>query len=216
MKMYEAGALNELLRICKKSGIICIADEVMTGFYRTGKMFAGEYVDEKADIICLSKGITGGMLAMGATACTENIYQAFISDDKSKTFFHGHSYTANPLACAVANASLDLLQVGEFRFQLDHLIRLHTSYPTELAVRSSRFATKQLRRLGTILAFEIETEEKDEYLNTIGPIISKKALQAGVLLRPLGNTIYFMPPYCITKQELERIYIVTQEVLFEL
>jgi adenosylmethionine-8-amino-7-oxononanoate aminotransferase len=93
---------------------------------------------------------------------------------------------------------------------------LHTTYPTELAVRSSRFATKQLRRLGTILAFEIETEEKDDYLNTIGSIISKKALQAGVLLRPLGNTIYFMPPYCITKQELERIYIVTQEVLFEL
>jgi len=213
MKMYEAESLNELLRTCKQLEIICIADEVMTGFYRTGKMFAGEFVQEKPDIICLSKGITGGMLPMGATACTQAIYEAFLSEDKSKTFFHGHSYTANPLACAVANASLDLLALGEFRFQLEQVIRLHKTYPTPLAVRTSRFATKNLRRCGTILAFEIETEEKDEYLNTIGSIISRKALEAGVLLRPLGNTVYFMPPYCISKQELERIYIVTQEVL---
>ena len=95
-------------------------------------------------------------------------------------------------------------------------MRLHQTYPTPLAVRSSRFVTKNLRRCGTILAFEIETEEKDEYLNTIGSIISRKALEAGVLLRPLGNTVYFMPPYCISKQELERIYIVTQEVLHDL
>jgi adenosylmethionine-8-amino-7-oxononanoate aminotransferase len=106
--------------------------------------------------------------------------------------------------------------VGEFRFQLDQIIRLHTTYPTHLAVRSSRFKTKNLRRCGTILAFEIETDERNDYLNSIGNIISRKALEAGVLLRPLGNTIYFMPPYCISKSELERIYIVTQEVLHEL
>jgi len=216
MKMYEAESLNELLKACKQQDIICIADEVMTGFYRTGKMFASEYVMEAPDIICISKGITGGMLPMGATACTQKIYDAFLSDDRSKAFFHGHSYTANPLACAAANASLDLLHVGEFRFQLDQIIRLHTTYPTHLAVRSSRFKTKNLRRCGTILAFEIETDEKNDYLNSIGNIISRKALEAGVLLRPLGNTIYFMPPYCISKSELERIYIVTQEVLHEL
>ena len=153
---------------------------------------------------------------MGATTCTQKIFDAFVSDDKRKTFFHGHSYTANPLACAVANASLDLLEVGEFRYQLDQLVRLHHHFPTHLAVRSSRFAMKNLRRCGTILAFEIETAEKDDYLNTIGKIISQKALDAGLLLRPLGNTIYFMPPYCITKQQLERVYIVTQEVLHEL
>jgi adenosylmethionine-8-amino-7-oxononanoate aminotransferase len=213
MKMYDATHLNELIKACKHAGIICIADEVMTGFYRTGKMFAGEYVDEKPDIICLSKGITGGMLALGATACTQEIFDAFLSEDRTKTFFHGHSYTGNPLACAVANASLDLLEVGEFRFQIDQIIRLHKTYPTPLAVRTSRFHTKNLRRLGTVLAFELETDEEDAYLNSIGKVIANKALQEGVLLRPLGNTIYFMPPYCISKQELERVYIVTQETL---
>ena len=216
MVMYESHLLDEIIQACKKHDIICIADEVMTGFYRTGRMFASEHMQQKPDIICLSKGITGGMLPLGATACTKRIFNAFLSDDKSKTFFHGHSYTANPLACAVANASLDLLEVGEFRFQLDQVIRLHNSFPTHLAVRTSRFAMKNLRRCGTILAFEVETNEKDDYLNTIGKVISKKALEAGVLLRPLGNTIYFMPPYCITKQQLERVYIVTQEVLHEL
>src|SRR4030095_5128698 len=111
-------------------------------------------------------------LPLGATACAQKIYEGFLSEDRSKTFFHGHSYTANPLACAVANASLDLLQVGEFRFQLDQIIRLHTTYPTHLAVRTSRFATKNLRRCGTILAFEIETDENDDYLNSIGGLIS--------------------------------------------
>ena len=216
MMMYESHLLDEVIRSCKQQDIICIADEVMTGFYRTGKMFASEFVKEKPDIICLSKGLTGGMLALGATACTQNIYEAFFNDDRSKTFFHGHSYTANPLACAVANASLDLLEVGEFRFQIDQIIRLHQSFPTHLAVRTSRFAMKNLRRCGTILAFELQTEEKDEYLNMIGRDISRKALEAGVLLRPLGNTIYFMPPYCVSKQQLERIYVVTQEVLHEL
>ena len=216
MVMYESHLLDDIIQSCKKHDIICIADEVMTGFYRTGKMFASEHMQEKPDIICVSKGITGGMLPLGATACTDKIFEAFLSDDKSRTFFHGHSYTANPLACAVANASLDLLEVGEFRFQLDQVIRLHNSFPTHLAVRTSRFAMKNLRRCGTILAFEIETNEKDDYLNTIGKVVSKKALEGGVLLRPLGNTIYFMPPYCITKQQLERVYIVTQEVLHEL
>ena len=156
------------------------------------------------------------MLALGATACTQEIFEAFLSEDRMKTFFHGHSYTANPLTCAVANASLDLLELGEFRFQIDQVIRLHKTFPTPLAVRNSRFATKNLRRLGTVLAFELETDEEDEYLNSIGKEIAKRALQAGVLLRPLGNTVYFMPPYCISKQELERIYVVTQEVLASL
>jgi adenosylmethionine-8-amino-7-oxononanoate aminotransferase len=216
MKIHDAASLSELIKSCKEAGITCIADEVMTGFYRTGKMFASEYVNEKPDIICLSKGITGGMLAMGATACTQKIFDAFLSEDRSRTFFHGHSYTANPLACAVANASLDLLEVGEFRFQLDQVIRLHNTFPTQLAVRPSKFLIKNLRRLGTVLAFEVETNEKDAYLNSIGKIIANKALESGVLLRPLGNTVYFMPPYSITKQELERVYIVTQETLASL
>src|SRR6478735_9242198 len=113
MKMYDAGLMNELLVTIKKAGIICIADEVMTGFGRTGKLFASEYLDEKPDIICLSKGLTGGTMALGVTACNEKIYKAYVSDDEMKTFFHGHSFTANPLACAAALASLDLLQKEE-------------------------------------------------------------------------------------------------------
>ncbi|MGH2647213.1 MAG: adenosylmethionine--8-amino-7-oxononanoate transaminase, partial [Ginsengibacter sp.] len=105
MRMYEAGGLDLLLTLIKKESIICIADEVLTGFYRTGSFFAGDYLSQKADIICLSKALTGGTMAMGITACTQNIYDPFVSDDKMKTLFHGHSFTANPLACAASLAS---------------------------------------------------------------------------------------------------------------
>ena len=110
MRMYDAKNLDTLLALMKKENIICIADEVLTGFYRTGRFFAGDYLLQKADIICLSKALTGGTMAMGITACTQNVYEAFVSDDKMKTFFHGHSFTANPLACTAALASLRLLQ----------------------------------------------------------------------------------------------------------
>ena len=106
MKMYDPVLMDELLLYIQQINIICIADEVMTGFGRTGKMFASEYMQTKPDIICLSKGLTGGTMALGATACSEKIYTAFINEDAQKTFFHGHSFTANPLACSAANASL--------------------------------------------------------------------------------------------------------------
>ncbi|HKB44050.1 MAG TPA: adenosylmethionine--8-amino-7-oxononanoate transaminase, partial [Chitinophagaceae bacterium] len=113
MNIYKTPLLNQLLKLCKQNNIICIADEVMTGFYRTGKMFASEYIEEKPDIICLSKGLTGGSLPLAVTACNQKIFDAFLSDDLYQTFFHGHSYTANPIACAAALASLDLLQKEE-------------------------------------------------------------------------------------------------------
>jgi len=213
MKMYEAALLNEVLQTVKKHGIICIADEVMTGFGRTGKLFASAYCEEKPDIICLSKGLTGGTMALGVTAVTQNIVDAFVSDDKLKTFFHGHSFTANPLACTAALASLDLLEKESCMQQIQNIAALHASFIKQL--KNSQFPIKNIRQLGTIIAFEIE-QGKDEYLNTIAATITQKALQKGVYIRPLGNTVYIMPPYCINKEELEKTYAVIKEIITEI
>jgi adenosylmethionine-8-amino-7-oxononanoate aminotransferase len=220
MKMYEPSALDQLIKACQDQGIICIADEVMTGFGRTGKLFASEYMEHKPDIICLSKGLTGGTMALGVTACTKKIHDAFVSDDKLKTFFHGHSYTANPLACAAGLASLDLLQQQNCIESLERIYQQHKSFIERLQSSNTLASTftkvKNLRQLGTILAFEIETGGTDEYLNTIGPTLTKKALSEGVFLRPLGNTMYLMPPYCITEQQLQKLYAVLTNLLNEL
>ena len=212
MRMYNAKHLDLLLSFIKKQNIICIADEVLTGFYRTGKFFAGDYLSEKADIICLSKALTGGTIALGVTACTKNIYEAFISDDKNKTFFHGHSFTANPLACTAAVASLSLLQRDKCSRRIEEITGQQKYFSKELLLFVKKDIIKNLRRLGTIVAFEINTTEKDDYLHNIGFEFTKYCLENGVYLRSLGNTIYIMPPYCITKKELKKIYKVIQRL----
>lgn len=203
MNMYDPYLLNELLNTAKLNDIICIADEVMTGFGRTGKFFASEYMNKKPDIICLSKGLTGGTMALGVTACTDRIYQAYVDDDAMKTFFHGHSFTANPLACTAALASLDLLQKDACLLQIEKISAANVSFADQL--RNSELPIKDVRTLGTILAFEID-QGKKEYLNQVSTVITKKALQAGMYIRPLGNTVYIMPPYCIEEDELQKIY----------
>lgn len=210
MNMYSAALLNELLNAAKQNQIICIADEVMTGFGRTGKLFASEYMDHKPDIICLSKGLTGGTMALGVTACTDKIYQAYVDDDALKTFFHGHSFTANPIACSAALASLDLLEKEECRQQIEWISASNREMAAKLT--NSKRPIKDVRNLGTILAFEVDAGKK-EYLNTISTIITHKAMEMGVYIRPLGNTVYIMPPYCITTEELTRIYQVMEEVV---
>jgi len=211
IKMYDASAMDELLHFVKQQEIICIADEVMTGFGRTGKLFAGEYLTEKADIICLSKGLTGGTMALGVTACTNKIYSAFVNDDKYKTFFHGHSFTANPLACTAALASLDLLLRDDCTHKIEWITNENKVFAEKLKLSDG---IKNKRSLGTILAFEID-KGKDEYLNNISSSITESSLSAGVYLRPLGNTVYIMPPYCITEQELARVYAVINKVILE-
>jgi adenosylmethionine-8-amino-7-oxononanoate aminotransferase len=213
MRMYNPEHLNSLLSLLKKEKIICIADEVLTGFYRTGKFFAGEYVSEKADIICLSKGLTGGTMALGVTACTKEIYDAFVMDDKAKTFFHGHSFTANPLACTAALASLELLKQKKTSKKIDHVILYHKTFLKRLEKFEKKNEIKNLRQLGTIFAFEVNTNEKDDYLQNIGIQFTKFCLENGVYLRALGNTIYVMPPYCITKKELKKVYGVIEVFL---
>lgn len=202
MNMYEAKYLDELLAFVQAQDILCIADEVLTGFGRTGKLFAGEYINAKPDIICLSKGLTGGTMALGVTACTERIYNAYLSDDKTKTFFHGHSFTANPLACTASLASLDLLLKEEC---LQNITTISNSHRQFIATLSSYAVVKNPRSIGTILAFEWD-EGGDSYLNTISKRITEFMLARGIYLRPLGNTVYIMPPYCITKEELEKVY----------
>lgn len=209
MKMYEAGLLDELLLFLQQRDIICIADEVMTGFGRTGKMFASEYLQNKPDIICLSKGITGGVMALGVTACSDKIYNAFVSDDGKKTFFHGHSFTANPLACTAANASLDLFEKNNLIKQVENISTQNIAFAQQLRQLNG---IKNVRTLGTILAFEI-IEGEDVYLNNISQVITKKALEKGAYIRPLGNTVYIMPPYCITNDELANLYALIVELL---
>ncbi|MDQ2753058.1 MAG: adenosylmethionine--8-amino-7-oxononanoate transaminase, partial [Bacteroidota bacterium] len=202
MKMYDAFWMNELLKYVQNQNIICIADEVMTGFGRTGKFFASEYMQYKPDIMCLSKGLTGGTMALGVTACSQKIYEAFLVDDKLKTFFHGHSFTANPLACTAALASLDLWFENNCIETISWIEQQNKLLLQRLAQKKN---IKNLRLLGTIAAFEI-TEGEDEYLNNISTIITSRCLEQGVYIRPLGNTVYLMPPYCITQNQLNKVY----------
>ena len=210
MLMYDAEPLDEMISICKKNNALTIADEVMTGFGRTGKLFATEYLKNQPDIICLSKGITGGFMPLGLTACREEIYQAFYSDDRAKTFFHGHSYTANPLACAAANASLDLVEKKEFKKALKRIQSRHAAFAKELARNPQ---VENVRTRGTILAFDLKTKEVTSYLNKERAKIYDFFIEQGILLRPLGNTIYVMPPYCISDKELEIVYDAIADLL---
>ena len=211
MNIYDAAALNSLLKKCHEHNVICIADEVMTGFGRTGKLFASMYVEEKPDIICLSKGLTGGTMALGVTACTQEIHSAFVDEDRLKTFFHGHSFTANPLACTASLASLDLLQVPDCGQQIDMIAEQHKVFIQQLIAAFPQIV-KNARSLGTIVAFEIE-QGNDGYMNTISASITQKSLEQGVYLRPLGNTVYIMPPYCITREQLKQVYDVILSVV---
>jgi adenosylmethionine-8-amino-7-oxononanoate aminotransferase len=213
MLMYEPEDLNELLSFLKQEKIICIADEVLTGFYRTGKFFAGDYLEEKADIICLSKALTGGTMALGVTACTQTIYDAFVSDDKTKTLFHGHSFTANPLACTAALASLELLKKDKCLKNIENIISHHQKFYKKLLIFKEKNIIKNIRQSGTIIAFEICTSENDNYLNNISNYFTPFCLEHGVYLRSMGNTIYVMPPYCITSKELKKIYGVIEQFL---
>ena len=208
MLMYKAEYLDKLIETAQQNHVICIADEVMTGFGRTGKTFASDYLNHKPDIFCLSKGITGGFLPLGITTCTQKIYDAFLSEDKLKTFFHGHSYTGNPIVCAAANASLELLQTSEF--QLQNLVEWQTELSAYL---KSNPKIENLRQTGTIVAFDVKTDANSNYFNNLRDVLYDNFIKRGILLRPLGNTVYILPPYVITNEQLKKVYEVIGEVL---
>ena len=210
MIMYEPDILDDMLALCKAKGVVTIADEVMTGFFRTGKFFSVDHLNHNPDIICMSKGLTGGVMPMGLTSCTGEIYDAFLSEDKFKTFFHGHSFTANALACAAALASLDLLEQQATREKINDIVAAHHTFAQELKTHP---LTEHVRQTGTILAFDIKTGKSTSYFNTIKETAQTFFLEHGVLLRPLGNVLYIFPPYCITQEEMVRVYQVIRESL---
>jgi adenosylmethionine-8-amino-7-oxononanoate aminotransferase len=203
MLMHEANHLDTLIAIAKKNNIVCIADEVMTGFGRTGRNFACEYLQNQPDIVCLSKGITGGFLPLGATVCSQAVFDAFYDADKTKAFFHGHSYTANPIACAAANASIAILQSAKCQEQIKTIGHQHLQFSKTILCHPF---VKAVRQKGTILALELKTEEQSSYFNHIQSQAYQYYLSKGVLLRPLGNIVYTMPPYCITQKELGLVH----------
>lgn len=207
MRMYSVAILDKLLEIAKAHEIICIADEVMTGFGRTGKLFASQYLSSPPDIMCLSKGITGGAMPLGVTTCTEEIIGAFRSAESSKTFYHGHSFTANPLACAAALASMKILLQKETIQAIANIGESHISFERKII---GHRALREVRTLGTILALELQTKEQTSYFNEIGKSVYQYFLDRNILLRPLGNVLYVMPPYCISNEELNWVY---QEIL---
>lgn len=215
MKMYSPEALDNIISQCREHDIICIADEVLTGFGRTGKFFASSYCNLHPDIICLSKGITGGTLALGATVCRSYIHEAFVDEDKKKTFFHGHSFTANPLACTAALASLDLLEKSDTIKNIERIGNEHAHFIETLKPQQQKLNIKNLRQCGTVVAFEIN-DVTNNYISNIKEVFTEKALRYGVYLRPLGNTVYILPPYCITSAQLQKVYETIILILREL
>lgn len=210
MRMHSAERLSNMIELCRKHGVLTIADEVFTGFYRTGKPFACSYLKVQPDFICLSKTLTGGTLPLGITAAPEFVYEAFISSDKKKTFFHGHSFTANPISCAAALASLDLLEKRECFQNIAEISKQHEEFAKTIDYHPSIF---EVRHLGTILAIELETNVERGYMNPAAAEISQFFLNKGIYLRPLGNVIYVTPPYVISEEELQLIYAAIRQFL---
>jgi adenosylmethionine-8-amino-7-oxononanoate aminotransferase len=206
MVMHTPEVLDNLLELCQQHNILAIADEVMTGFGRTGRHFASHYLRHQPDMICMSKGLTGGTMALGLTSCNEKIYQAFLHDDKSKTFFHGHSYTANPVACAAGLASLDLLLQEETQQNISRICNQHAAFAQKIKPLPY---IKEVRQQGTILAVEFE-DSTTSYFSDLRDTLYSFALDRGVILRPLGNIIYIIPPYCITDEQLNQVYNTTE------
>jgi adenosylmethionine-8-amino-7-oxononanoate aminotransferase len=203
MRMHSANVLSELIALCREHGVLTIADEVFTGFYRTGKRFACDYLTHQPDIMCLSKTLTGGTLPLGVTAAPEFVYDAFLSNNKYKTFFHGHSFTANPIACRAAFASLELLEKTECLINIQQIVLDHHQFANELKGHP-RIA--EIRILGTIIAIELKTDEERGYMNPVSEHITDFFLDQKIYLRPLGNVIYCTPPYIISVLELELVY----------
>lgn len=214
MIVWPPEFLSGVERLCRKFGTLMIADEVLTGFGRTGRMFACEHAGVHPDIVCLSKALTAGYLPLGVTAATEAIYEAFLSEDRTRTFFHGHSFTANPLACSVALASLDLLEQSGSLLRVQ---RLEGQMRKRLAPLSALPIVGDIRVIGGVGIIELIADEKSGavagYLDQLGPRLAAAFLERGLLLRPLGNTLYFMPPYVIRDEEVDWVIEQIENVL---
>ncbi len=202
MLMYPPSVLAEMKRICEAHDTLFIADEVMTGWGRTGTLFACEQADVQPDIACYSKGITGGSMPLAVTMCRSEIFDAHYSTDRNRTFFHSSSYTANPIACAAAVANLEVWDKEPVQERIDALAASHDRRQKAFE-NDNRF--ENIRRAGTIAAMDIKVSDKG-YFSEIGPKLYAHFQSRNLLLRPLGNTVYAMTPYCVTETELDAIY----------
>jgi len=208
MKMHDSEGLNQILKFCKEHRIVTVADEVMTGFGKTGQHFASDYMIHKPDVMCLSKALTGGLLPMAITSCSQEIYNAFYSDEISKGLFHGHTYSANPLACTAAIASIELLQTEEIQENIQRIIRSHKEFGEQI---KNHPKVKNIRQTGVIFALDLNIK-MDRYGNLRDQLFGF-FMKKGVFLRPLGNTIYILAPYTITETQLEKVYKTIEESL---
>ncbi|MCF6223573.1 MAG: adenosylmethionine--8-amino-7-oxononanoate transaminase [Flavobacteriaceae bacterium] len=208
MKMYSPELLENLLQVAKENEVLIIADEVMTGFGKTGKNFASEYMIQQPDIICLSKSLTAGVAPMALTSCTQHVYDAFLDDDLTKGFFHGHTYSANPLACAAAIAGIDLLLSDEIQNKIKTIHNKHLKFKNRIEKHAK---VKSARVLGVIFALDLNLKMK-RYGNLRDKLYNF-FMEKGVFLRPLGNTIYILAPFTISDEQLDKIYTVIEKSL---
>ena len=202
MLIYSPDVLRDMAAICRDNDTLLILDEVMTGFGRTGTRFACEQAGISPDIFCLAKGLTGGSLPLAATLCRQEIFDAHYSTDRSRTFFHSSSFTANPIACAAARANLAIWRDEPV---LERVAALADRQEERLARFRDDGRFENVRRLGTITAMELKVSDPG-YLANVAPQLMRFFQDRGVLLRPLGNTIYVLPPYCVTAAELDLVY----------
>lgn len=210
MVMYETFALDKILKICKENTVFTIADEVMTGFGKTGKNFACDYLELQPDMMCISKALTGGTIPMAITTFTQELFDGFYDDDVNKALFHGHTFTANPTGCAAALASLELLQSEEMQENISRVNQNHLKFQEKIRSHSKVATT---RVLGVIFALEIQRDTEESYYGDFRNKLYDFFISNGVILRPVGNIVYILPPYIISDSQLEKIYAVVEEAL---
>lgn len=204
---YRPETLAEMKRVCERHNVLFIADEVFTGFGRTGTLFACEQAGIRPDIVCYAKGVTGGALPLAVTLCRREIFDAHLSPERARALFHSSSYAANPIACAAALANLDIWEKGDAR---DNVARLCAMQEERIARFAGDARFSNARRIGTITALDLNSRESG-YLATIGLELIRFFNERGLLLRPLGPTIYVLPPYCVTAAELDAVYLAIDE-----
>ena len=210
MVMYEPDYLDKMIAICKKHNVFTIADEVMTGFGKTGKTFATDYLENKPDMMCLSKALTGGTIPMAITTFTQDIFDGFYDDDTNKALFHGHTFTANPTGCAAALASIHLLQTSEIQNNIKQINHSHLQFQKKI---NNHPKVKTTRVLGVIFALEIKVQTTESYYGNLRNKLYNFFIENGILLRPVGNIIYILPPYVITNKQLQKVYETIEKAL---
>ena len=210
MVMYSPESLDELIQICKENNVLTIADEVMTGFGKTGKNFACNHLQQQPDMMCLSKALTAGTIPMALTTFTQELFDAFYDDDINKALFHGHTFTANPTGCAAALASMALLEQPEMQANIIRVNKQHIEFQEKIKVHPRVTTT---RVMGVIFALEIKSETAESYYGTMRNKLYNFFISKGVILRPVGNIVYILPPYIITDEQLQKVYAIIEEAI---